>query len=49
MFMVTILMIHCMTYTRVLEFVDLRSHESNIQERLIWEGMAYRKDVSIWN
>ena len=35
MSMITILMIQCMKYTRVSEFVDLRSHVSNIQERLL--------------
>lgn len=33
--MITTLMIHCMKYTRVSEFVDLRSYDSNIQERLL--------------
>ena len=33
--MITILMIHCMKYTRVSEFVDVRSYDSNIQERLL--------------
>ena len=35
MSMITILMIHCMKYTCVSEFVDLRSFDSNIQERLL--------------
>ena len=35
MSMITILMIHCMKYTRVSEFVDVRSHDSNIQERML--------------
>ena len=33
--MITILMIHCMKYARVSEFVDLRSYDSNIQERML--------------
>jgi hypothetical protein len=40
MSMITILMIHCMKYTRVSELVDLKSHDSNIQERLL--SLYYR-------
>ena len=35
MSMITVLMIHCMKYTRVSEFVDVRSYDSNIQKRLL--------------
>jgi hypothetical protein len=40
MSMITILTIHCMKYTRVSELVDFRSHDSNIQERLL--SLYYR-------
>jgi hypothetical protein len=48
MSMITMLMIHCLKYTRVSEFVDLRSHDSNIQERLL-RCQTTNSPIRAWN